>query len=328
MKTYRWVTSIFIRHTSGYGPVAVIRRIICSLVVATRAPPNMYLIDFYEMEKHVSNHRQAVEDLRDCSQHITVSVPDPSQRVEFLIDSISCGDPTLQAAIGLIRSNVNNMRSDFEAAANSLIEVDPFSRSRRTRGGRPSAQIAAIDFSAGRGKTGVDLRWHAPKEFKALSKDQKDELMVWQKTSEGQATLAKSKQERDKSNKRKGSPNAEKDKEVHNNRKKWLSNYVKKPSGLKHVMSVLAKEETDNSAFIATLQSMTPPPPVTTAPPVPPPPPHNVMQPSAPPQPDVGSANATAAMPSNSLAQSFPASATRVTLNSILKQPKKDGSRG
>jgi hypothetical protein len=85
----------------------------------------------YSMEKHVSNHRQAVDDLNDCATHITVTAPDPSQRVEYLIDSINCADSTLQATIGLIRTNVNNMREDFELAANALIEVDPYKRSQR-----------------------------------------------------------------------------------------------------------------------------------------------------------------------------------------------------
>ena len=74
----------------------------------------------------MSNHRQAVDDLKECSRHITVSVPDPSQRVEYLIDSISCSANTLQATIGLVRSNTNNMRSDFELAASALIGVDSY----------------------------------------------------------------------------------------------------------------------------------------------------------------------------------------------------------
>ena len=56
----------------------------------------------YPLESHVSNHRQAVDDLRECSNHITVAVPDQSQRVEYLIDSIACNDTALQAAIGLV----------------------------------------------------------------------------------------------------------------------------------------------------------------------------------------------------------------------------------
>ena len=80
----------------------------------------------YPLETHVSNHRQAVDNLRDYSDHITVSVSDQSQRVQYLIDSIACNDNTLQAAIGLIRANINNIHNDFESATSTLIEVDPY----------------------------------------------------------------------------------------------------------------------------------------------------------------------------------------------------------
>ena len=83
----------------------------------------------YPLESHVSNHRQALDDMNECSTHITVAVPDPAQRVEYLIDSINCTDNTLQATIGLVRANTNDMRQDFEAAASALIELDPYRRS-------------------------------------------------------------------------------------------------------------------------------------------------------------------------------------------------------
>ena len=54
------------------------------------------------------------------------------------------------------------------------------------------ANISSIDFSAGRGKFGVDLRWHYPKESKALPSDKKDELVTWQKSQDDQKTLEKS----------------------------------------------------------------------------------------------------------------------------------------
>lgn len=110
----------------------------------------------YSLEKQVSNHRQAIEDLTDCSNHITVSIPDDFQRAEFLTDSIHCQDVTLQASIGLIRSDVNNMRNNFEKAASVLIEMDPY-RTRR-RNTKTPAQNSAIDFNIGWGETGVDLR--------------------------------------------------------------------------------------------------------------------------------------------------------------------------
>ena len=49
------------------------------------------------------------------------------------------------------------MRNDFEAAASALIEVDPYRRSNKTGGNPRTATVSAIDFSAGRGNTGVDL---------------------------------------------------------------------------------------------------------------------------------------------------------------------------
>ena len=131
------------------------------------------------------------------SVHVTVNVPDPAQRVEYLIDSITSSDSTLQASIGLIRANTNNMRSNFERAASSLIEVDPYRRGAKLT---PEANISAIDFSAGRGKTGVDLRWHPKKEFSGLTQAQKDELKVWFKTPEGKKTT---KQQRKQNKKRK-----------------------------------------------------------------------------------------------------------------------------
>ena len=141
----------------------------------------------YPLESHVSNHRQAIDDLRDCALHITVPVPDQSQRVEYLIDSVTCQDNTLQAAIGLIRANTNNMRNDFEAAASSLIEVDPYKRSQKST--PRTATVSAIDYSAGRGETGVDLRWHPKSEFNKLSQDQRDELVKWQRSDDGKKLL-------------------------------------------------------------------------------------------------------------------------------------------
>ena len=253
----------------------------------------------YTLEKHVSNHRQAVEDPSDCASHITVSIPDDSQKVEYLIDSIVCHDSTLQASIGLIRSDVNNMRTDFERAASTLIEVDPYKRGSRP-GAKTTANVSAIDFSSGRGSSGVDLRWHTPKEFMALEPEQRDELVTWQKTPEGKTTLSKS---REKHGKRKGNPKDKGGKDDPKKRKQWLNKFVKSPTGLKHVMSVLAKEEIPNAAFIASLQAAQSATPIQAAGTTP-----NPVAPLAP----------TATI--NSITARFPASATKVTLNSILKK--------
>ena len=75
----------------------------------------------------------------------------PEQKVECLIDSITCTDSAFQAAIGLVRANTNNMIEDFEAAASSLIEVNPHRRTSRSTG--RNADVSSIDFKDGRGSS-------------------------------------------------------------------------------------------------------------------------------------------------------------------------------
>jgi hypothetical protein len=250
----------------------------------------------YPLETHVSNHRQAFDDIRECSLHITVPVPSEPQRVEYLIDSVSSKDTTLQAAIGIIRANTNNMRNDFEAASTSLIEVDPYRRSTRQNNNR-DANVSAIDFGAGRGSTGVDLRFHPKDKFVALPQDQKDELREWLSTHEGKQSKKEFFQDRngnksDKDNKRKGDNNAG------GNWKKKLKNAMKTEKGLKAVFAILGEEESSNQTFASALSTVAlPPAPVSQAPPIPP---------------------ATATAASASIGTVFPA--TSLKLRSILKK--------
>ena len=79
---------------------------------------------------------------------------DRSKKLKHLIDSITCTDSTLQEAMCLIRANTNNMREIFEAAASSLIEVDPYRRT--CRGTGHDADVSSIDFKACCGTSGVD----------------------------------------------------------------------------------------------------------------------------------------------------------------------------
>ena len=224
----------------------------------------------YPLETHVSNHRQAYDDIRECSAHITVPVPSDAQRVEYLIDSITSKDSSLMAALGIVRANTNNMRTDFEAAASSLIEVDPYRRT--TRSGR-NAQISAIDFAAGRGKSGVDLRFHPREEFLQLPDDQKDELRAFLETNEGKkskkayyAKLNKKDKEEKENKKRKGGDNP-----ANGTWKKKMKRALKTEQGLKAVMAILAEEETNNQALVAafTGSAAAPLPPAPAATPVP-----------------------------------------------------------
>jgi hypothetical protein len=249
----------------------------------------------YPLEQHVSNHRTAVDDLNDCAHHINNAVPNMSQRVEYLLESISCQDSSLQAAMGNIRADTNNMRSNFEAAASHLIEVDPYRRASNP-GNNPKgkqAYVSAVTF-AGRGKTGVDLRWHTRKEFGALTSEQKDELTAWQNTKEGKKVITEQRGADKNSNKR-VAPGTSSD-----SWKKKLRKAIKTQKGLSHVMTVLAEEESANFALVSNVQAQLTAAPGTVLPPPPAPPATNTAAVSA-------------------LATAFPALATKVKLTGILK---------
>ena len=286
----------------------------------------------YPLESHVSNHRQAVDDIRECSTHITAPVPDQAQRVEDLIDSIQSQDSSLQATIGLIRANTNNMREDFEAAASALIEVDPFRRSQRDTTKNRDANVSGIDFSAGRGKTGVDLRWHPTSEFKKLNIDQQKELNAFLKTPEGKEKMKESRKAQQKANKRKnpGGDEGGNDPKVKagakQNWKKKMKKAIKTPNGLKAVYSIMAENEQNlaqQSNFAASIQAAAAAPAASF--PVPPPPPPRPPLPSVPQVSFAPPVSAPAVTPPahpqvGSMQSFFPATVTR--LQGIMKNPR------
>jgi hypothetical protein len=263
----------------------------------------------YALEAHVSNHRNAADDLRECSEHITVAVPDQTQCVEYLIDSINCADNTLQATIGLIRANTNSMRDDFEKAASALIEVDPFKRSNKVGGNPRNANVSAIDFGAGRGTTGVDLRWHSNKDFKKLSEEQKTELRSFMRSQEGKKLMRKSRAEKRKAEEA-NEKGENKDKSPAGNWKKKMKKALKTPQGLKSVMSVLAAEEKTNQGLIAALNGNNPP----------------ALPPPAAPTVRFAQPASTTPPPANAQASSLQAAfpVTSVKLQHILKNNNKN----
>ena len=93
------------------------------------------------------------------------------------------------------------MREHFERASCALIEVDPYKRTQRASNTNAKpVNVSAIDFSAGRGTTGVDLRWYPCRDFLKLPANQKTELMEWTRTDAGRELITEFKQERDKTN--------------------------------------------------------------------------------------------------------------------------------
>lgn len=142
----------------------------------------------YPLEQHVSNHCSVVDNL-ECAVHVQTAVPNIPQHMEYLLESITSQDSSLQAAMGNVHADTNNMRSDFEATLNHLIEVDPYKQSpHNNQPNKPTTNVSSVTF-AGWGKMGVDLHCHSKQESCDLHAAQKDELIEWQKTGDGKDVI-------------------------------------------------------------------------------------------------------------------------------------------
>ena len=133
------------------------------------------------MESHVSKHRRAHDQITECSSHIACQIITGPQKVEYLLDSITCENHDVAAAMAIIRTT-RTKRDNFEEAASTLIEIDPYRPTRSARSGDRTGKVAAV--SAGEyGETGVRLRWPTDeKEFCKLSLDKRTELLSWMAT--------------------------------------------------------------------------------------------------------------------------------------------------
>ena len=85
-----------------------------------------------------------------------------------------------------------------------FIEVEPYKKDHKLPSG-PGSQynIYGVDFSVGRGSSGVVLRWHHPKQFRKISKDQKYDLFDWMYSDDSKKLITSS-SNTNQTNKRKG----------------------------------------------------------------------------------------------------------------------------
>jgi hypothetical protein len=104
-----------------------------------------------------------------------------------LLKSIQTSDPQLLAGMTTIRADsdpVTGLYTDFERAADFLLRIAP-----KPKFGQRDINISGVqqdydsyDKQTSKGpKTGVELRYHTRKEFMALTKEEKDELLALRK---------------------------------------------------------------------------------------------------------------------------------------------------
>ena len=82
----------------------------------------------YSLEKFTGLHRTKYVQLEEASTHINFQLPTQHSRVGYLIDNIKSTDPHLAAALGTIRLNTNDMRSNFETAVAFMLPVCPYTK--------------------------------------------------------------------------------------------------------------------------------------------------------------------------------------------------------
>ena len=146
----------------------------------------------YSLDKFINLHRTSYVQLVEASQYVDFQLPSEHTRVTYLLDSITNNDADIRAALGSIRINTDNMRNDFEQAATCLLPVDPYNK-HKEKSNKPLQVTDVTLKNKSASKTGVDLRWHTPDEYRKLSKDQRAELYEWQRSKEGRDVTAKQK---------------------------------------------------------------------------------------------------------------------------------------
>jgi hypothetical protein len=151
------------------------------------------------LAKHAAKHRNSYISLETCALHVAYQLPNERTRVKYLLDSIrGCNDPGVQARIANIEGDYlpTGKRNTFEDSVTHLLPADPVNDNNKTcrsNGGGNQAAVSSVTIQSGKGKSGVNLRWHPMKEYKALSDDQQDELKDGRDSNEGKASIAASK---------------------------------------------------------------------------------------------------------------------------------------
>ena len=150
----------------------------------------------YSLKRHISNHRDAYNDMVRASQNITYALPNERTRVSRLLASIVTTEPNICSAKTQIFSN-QQMLNDFESAAEFILLINPKKSNEPKTGHRISAiqtgkrkRGSGKDKNCEKGKTGVSLRYHKVNEYRKLSTEQKQELKEWRaKQNESKSQL-------------------------------------------------------------------------------------------------------------------------------------------
>ena len=141
--------------------------------------------------QHISGQRKANIQLIEAAEHAPADVPNARQRVTYLLDSIKTEHPKVLACVAAVEQDETGKRVSFEDASTFLLPSCPVA-SKAPKNNNVNAKVSGTDATTGggtgvggavtKGKTGVELRYHAPEKFAKLSKEQKTELSIWNRS--------------------------------------------------------------------------------------------------------------------------------------------------
>jgi hypothetical protein len=136
--------------------------------------------------QHTAMQRKSYIQLCEAADHVATVVPGARQRVTLLLDSLKTDNPKMLAGTAAIEQDETVKRQNFESAVSFLLPFCPVAdKNVKAKGLGVKVSGAAADKPTGgvsKGTTGVELRWHEPKIFATLPKEQKKELQAWAST--------------------------------------------------------------------------------------------------------------------------------------------------
>ena len=212
------------------------------------------------LEKFVAQNRLATERLIAAKEYTHCEIPGRRTLCDRLLNNIHSHDPELRAAIAHVRAHTDEDGPlyDFDKCVTLILHHCPVARSRKSGGKNNSGSandihgfIVSVDVSAGKGKTGVEFRYHTKAEYAKLPNDQKEELKMYRVARKKQGLSLKL---TDKKRKFGGGDNQS------NRSNKKLKTMVK--GAISEVIAELTntvtdKEESDVSSLLSSISSAT-----------------------------------------------------------------------
>jgi hypothetical protein len=135
--------------------------------------------------QHISGQQKANIQLIEAAEHAPADVPNNRQRMTYLLDSLKTEHPKVLACVAAAEQDETGKQVSFEDASTFLLPSCPVAAKGPKKNGINSKVSGTDDTTRGvagasgfvlKGKTGVDLRYHAPKKFAKLIKEQKTEV--------------------------------------------------------------------------------------------------------------------------------------------------------